>query len=229
MTDDYALAQRLTPHLLGTLLSVSGDTFNYDAIAAFAASLDSANFAAQHFAGVPRFANDEQLIRHCVQQAKPGGLFLEFGVATGRTLRFIAEEYAGPVYGFDGFNGLPEDWRPGYNAGAFAQAPPETAPNAELVIGYFDNTLPGFMVRHQQPVSFAHIDCDLYSSTKTILHCLKGNLIPGSILIFDEYLNYPGWREHEFKAWAEFVEQQHLTFHYTGCVPSHQQVSLILT
>jgi hypothetical protein len=47
MTDDYALAQRLSPHLFSTLLAASRDTFNYDAIATFAASLDSANFAAQ--------------------------------------------------------------------------------------------------------------------------------------------------------------------------------------
>ncbi len=226
--DIEALSALLEPLMATRLLKRSRDTFDYDRLADFAASLDSARFATEHFASAKRFPHDEALLRHGVAAARPDGLFLEFGVASGRTLRFIAEGHAGPVYGFDGFNGLPEKWRPGFPAGAFAQQPPETLPNAELVIGWFENTLPGFMVRHQEPISFLHIDCDLYSSTKTIFHYLKGYIIPGTVIVFDEFLNYPGWREHEYKAWSEFVTQQGLGFKYTGCVPSHQQVSVVI-
>ncbi|MDE8342303.1 MAG: class I SAM-dependent methyltransferase [Acidocella sp.] len=212
--------------MAANLLCASGDTFHYDKLAAFAASLDAATFASDHFNGVARFQSDEALLRNSVASANINGLFLEFGVASGRTLRFIAEEYQGQIYGFDSFNGLPENWREGYDLGAFAQRPPETLPNAELVVGLFDRTLPSFMVRHREPVSFLHIDCDLYSSTVTILEALKNSIIPGTIIVFDEFLNYPGWRQHEFKAWTEFSIKYNFKFKYTGVVPSHQQVRI---
>jgi hypothetical protein len=34
--------------------------------------------------------------------------------------------------------------------------------------------------------------------------------------MFDEYYNYPNWREHEYKAWQEFVAAQKITYRYTG-------------
>jgi hypothetical protein len=49
----------------------------------------------------------------------------EFGVWKGATINYIASKTPGPVHGFDSFEGLPEDWRPGFEAGAFkSQAPP---------------------------------------------------------------------------------------------------------
>ncbi|HQT64661.1 MAG: hypothetical protein B7Z75_05185 [Acidocella sp. 20-57-95] len=218
------LSLKLAPSLAKILLKSAGDTFDYDQLSALVASIDSALFASEYLMNVPRFNSDDALLRDSVVSARKGGLFLEFGVATGRTLRIIAETYPGKVYGFDSFNGLPENWREGYAAGAFAQQPPETLPNAELVIGLFDQTLPSFIVRNREPISFIHIDCDLYSSTVTILETLKNNIIPGTIIVFDEYLNYPGWRHHEYRAWTEFVKKYNVSFKYTGVVPIHQQL-----
>jgi len=222
------LADELTPHLTQRLLHTSRDTHNYDALAVLGASLDSACFASEHFLEAKRYPHDEALLREAVAQARPEGLFLEFGVASGRTLRFIAQGHAGKVYGFDSFGGLPEDWRPGFPAGAFAQTPPEVLPNAELVIGLFDSTLPGFLDRHPGKVSFLHVDCDLYSSTVTILKLLAHRFAPGTVIVFDEFLNYPGWRLHEYKAWIEFTQRYEVKFKYTGCVPYHQQVAVVL-
>ncbi|HQT65138.1 MAG TPA: class I SAM-dependent methyltransferase [Acidocella sp.] len=226
--DILALAGRLAPIMAASLLGRSHNGYDYDRLGEVAASIDSSNFAVENFKRAMRFPTDEALLRHAVTTARTDGLFLEFGVASGRTLRIIADAHAGKVYGFDGFNGLPEDWRPGYPAGSFAQQPPEIPENAELVIGWFDKTLPHFVVHHQKPVSFLHIDCDLYSSTKTILHWLKDAIVPGTVIVFDEFLNYPGWRAHEYKAWNEFVAQQSLNFSYVGCVPSHQQVAVLV-
>src|SRR6185312_8949753 len=49
------------------------------------------------------------------------GLCVEFGVGTGGSLRKIAEHCY--VYGFDSFNGLPEDWRNRFPVGYFALTP----------------------------------------------------------------------------------------------------------
>jgi predicted O-methyltransferase YrrM len=226
--DIPSLADDLTPHLAHRLLQTSRDTHDYDRLAAFAASMDSANFAVEHFQSAARYPEDQALLREAVSQARPDGLFLEFGVASGRTLWTIAEGHAGPVYGFDSFNGLPETWRPGYPVGVFAQEPPQTLPNAELVIGLFDKTLPAFMERHPGVASFIHVDCDIYSSTVTILENLASRIVPGTVIVFDEFLNYPGWRQHEFKAWQEFTGKYGIKFRYIGCVPGHQQVCVII-
>ncbi len=51
----------------------------------------------------------------------------------------------------------------------------------------------------------------------------------GTVLVFDEYLNYPGWREHEFRAFQEFVAETGRAYEYLSVVPSHQQVAVIIT
>lgn len=145
------LLDQMEPILAARLLKSSLDTFNYDELAAFAASIDSARFATRHFGQSARHPHGESLLRATVAAAMPEGLFLEFGVATGRTLRIIADAHPGPVFGFDSFGGLPETWRPGFHAGLFAQQPPETLPNAELVIGLFGASLPGFLASHPGP------------------------------------------------------------------------------
>ena len=48
-------------------------------------------------------------------------LWLEFGVATGRTINYISKFTNEKVYGFDSFEGLPEKWRDGYDTGAFSR------------------------------------------------------------------------------------------------------------
>jgi hypothetical protein len=45
----------------------------------------------------------------------------------------------------------------------------------------------------------ANIDCDLYSSTLDILEGMHGRIVEGTILIFDEYICHPSWRQDEFR------------------------------
>ena len=74
------------------------------------------------------------------------------------------------------------------------------------------------------PIAFVHIDCDLYSSTKTIFDLLTDRLIPGTIIVFDEYFNYPNWENHEFKAFQELVAQRKLAYTYLAF--ARQQVTV---
>lgn len=204
-------------------------SFHYDRLAELAASLDSARFALEFFGGVPRFDNDEAMMRAACRAAPADGLVLEFGVASGRSIAWIGQERAAQtVYGFDSFEGLPEDWRPGFGAGTFAQAPPAVPKNVELVVGWFNATLPGFVAAHPGPVALLHVDCDLYSSTVTILEALADRIVPGTVIVFDEFLNYPGWPQHEVRAWNEFVARTGIKYRYAGCVPSHQQVMVVI-
>jgi hypothetical protein len=133
------------------------------------------------------------------------------------------------VYGFDSFEGLPEAWRSGFPAGAFDLDQLPDVPGAELVVGWFDDTVPGFLAEHPGPVSFLHLDADLYSSTRTVLDLVGPRLQPGSIVLFDEYFNYLGWEEHEHRAWREYVARTGTRFEYLGYTIDNEQVIVRVT
>lgn len=92
--------------------------------------------------------------------------------------------------------------------------PPNVKKNVILHNGYFKNTLPEFSKNNDQKIAYMNIDCDLYSSTKTVFNNLGDKIQKGTIIHFDEYLNFPSWREHEFKVWSEFVEENNVKFDY---------------
>lgn len=133
------------------------------------------------------------------------GTALEFGVAGGLSLRRIvaAMPPGSRVVGFDSFEGLPEHWRDGFGVGAFRSVPP-VVPGAELVVGLYDQTLPEWSV--PDDVTLVHVDCDLYSSTRTVLAHIGPHLKPGCLIVFDEYHGYPGSEDHEEKAWREWAD-----------------------
>jgi hypothetical protein len=154
------------------------------------------------------------------------GLWMEFGVFRGGTLTQIANwkklfcgSNSQPVYGFDTFSGLPTDWRPGFGAGSFG-IPNGTVisvpSNTILVKGLFIDTLPTqlrLIDREYQchtPVSFVHIDCDIYDGARDVLFLLGSRLVSGSIIVFDELFNYPGYKKHEIKALFEFLAGSNL-------------------
>ena len=86
-----------------------------------------------------------------------------------------------------------------------------------------------FLERNKEDRSFLHIDCDLYSSMRAVLKLCGPRIRKGAVLVFDEYLNYPGWRDHEFRAFQEFVAETGRQYEYLSVVPSHQQVAVIVT
>ena len=182
---------------------------------------------ARSFGGVSPYVAKCDLLDFAVGIAPPEGLILEFGVATGDTLCRIAR-LRQPAHGFDSFEGLPEDWRTGYARGAFAMAPP-TVPGATLHVGWFDETLPKFLAHHDGPIAFVHMDADLYSSTDTIFREASDRFVEGTIILFDEYFNFPGWEQHEHKAFMEFVERTGHGFEYVAYNSLHEQVLVRLT
>ncbi len=158
------------------------------------------------------------------------GMALEFGVYSGRTLRVIAAgRDGGGVFGFDSFDGLPEDWRDGFPAGTFALDEPPDVPGAELVVGLFEDTLEKFLAAHHEPVAFVHIDADLYSSAATVLRHVGPRLRPGSVIVFDEYFGYPGWQDHEYRAWRDHVAASGLRFGYEAYTAGNEQVVVRIT
>ena len=192
------------------------------------ATFDSAKYYTEHMLQVRNFDNKENLLAYCVSQLDPqrAGLALEFGVASGKTINHIAGFHPGLVYGFDSFQGLPETWRTGFEQGAFAGELPSVASNVELVVGWFEESLKTFAPLQEQEVSFIHMDCDLYSSTKTVFEHTAPRFAEDVWIVFDEYWNYPGWQAHEHKALQELVAETGMSYEYVGIVANSQQVAV---
>jgi len=75
--------------------------------------------------------------------------------------------------------------------------------------------------------ALVHIDCDLYSSTRTVFEHIGDRIVSGTILVFDEYFNYVNWRAHEHKAFQELVRERALRYRYLAF--STQQVAVAIT
>lgn len=167
----------------------------------------------------------------CTNAVKVDGLWLEFGVYRGRTITAIAQNTTNIIYGFDSFEGLPEFWdvdnpegvyslggtiplgaiagSNDQNPGMYDKSPTQVIQpwpaNVNLIKGLFGDSLPPFLEKCKEPVAFVNIDSDLYSSAKTVLDLLEDRFQDGTILTFDELCDYPTYREHEIKAFAEFL------------------------
>ena len=68
-----------------------------------------------------------------------------------------------------------------------------------LVKGFFDQTLRTY----ERPIALLHLDCDLYQSYMDALRWLYDRVVPGGLILFDEYEDpaFPGGR----KAIDEFL------------------------
>lgn len=204
---------------------------NVDEILYQLAAEQSGQYVIDHMKTTPNYDYDLDLHRATIKRLDPvllsQGYVLEFGVATGRTIRHIARLLPDQqIWGFDSFQGLPENWSWLFPRGSFKGNQPRVPGNVHLVEGMFDQTLPGWCSNLKGPVALLHIDCDLYTSTRTVLDILADRIVPGTIIVFDEYLNFPGWQQDEFRAWQEFVVQHQLRYRYIGRVGSHQQVAV---
>lgn len=146
----------------------------------------------------------------CLSKASRSGAHCEFGVFAGQTINFFANLRPDVQFeGFDSFEGLPEEWS-GYLQFDFNRGKklPVVRENVRLHVGWFSDTLPDYVrecrVKGIDSISFLHIDCDLYSSTVDILTSTSHLLMDGTLVLFDEYFCYPGYENHEMKAFKEF-------------------------
>jgi len=181
------------------------------------AQQQTCEFVERHLPLHLAFRSHTALIERCLELTPADGLVLEFGVYKGRSINLIAERLPDrTVHGFDSFEGLPEPWL--YRRDAFGDIDglPAVRDNVELIAGWFDRTLPPFLSEHTGHAAFIHVDSDLYASARTILMLLRERIHAGTVILFDEYFNYPGWKEGEHKAFTEFVAEHSITFEYIG-------------
>jgi hypothetical protein len=190
--------------------------------------------------------------RHVVPLVKNDGLWMEFGVFRGRSIQQISSLTSNIVYGLDSFQGLHEHWDDENPKGVYSSGgitprgaiigknhsmfdPSETLnvepwnENIRLISGFFDKTLPDFLIQHTENAAFLHIDSDLYSSCSTIFKYMKDRIVPGTIICFDELLDYPTYKQGEIKAFAEFLLETNNKFEpliYNGGDKTYSQACI---
>jgi hypothetical protein len=207
---------------LGVLLEHAGEPRGAELLQQVATGgpLDRARVDAWRYihasaAGARMVATRAETFRIALEAARVNGLVLEFGVHFGASIRQIAALAGQAVHGFDSFQGLPEDWhhepRGSYSTDG---ALPEVPPNVTLHAGWFAATLPGFLERHAGALRLGHVDCDLYSSTKSVLDALAERVRAGTVFVFDEYAGNEHWRDDEFRAFQEAVQLRGWCYEY---------------
>ena len=145
-----------------------------------------------------------ELLNHSfiyISMANVDGLCFEFGVRYGRTTQVLAKHLKTTVHGFDSFYGLPEKWgripKGSYTTNGFV---PTFETDVVLWKGLFIDSIPDFLSKNKYfSIKFIHVDCDLYQSTFDALDKLISHLVKGTIIVFDEYLMHPSWKEDEYK------------------------------
>lgn len=140
---------------------------------------------------------------------KQPGDIVECGVFRGDSLRRICKTVKDiaperTVFGLDSFEGFPPGGITGFDItrfrsktrleGKFTNA--DDVPGRlthfaqtfgielDLRKGYFEKTLPGITDR---TFCFIHIDCDTYAGHVEVLHALYDRLVPGGIIVYDDY------------------------------------------
>ena len=151
-----------------------------------------------------RFGLYDYLARQIGNQAID---YLEFGVFRGESFKYWLSLNQNPesrFTGFDTFTGLPEQWE-NYDVGAFDTngAAPQIGDNrARFIKGIFQDSLYGFLRDFSPRLQLLiHIDSDLFSSALFVLAAMDRIVVPGTIILFDEFASLM----HEFRAWNEYL------------------------
>jgi hypothetical protein len=178
---------------------------------------------------VPYYSSRWSLLAAIAERAPSSGRWMEFGVFRGDSINLLAEKCPSKIFGFDSFEGLPDDWTLVHHQGDYSTGGelPPVRENVVLIKGWFADSLPRFLdAEGTFPVAFLHIDSDLYSSADYVLSTLGDRLGPGSIIVFDEFAGVTP--DDEFRAFRNFIRRSGKRFRYIGCSPGGQVAVEIL-
>ena len=151
--------------------------------------------------------------------------YLEFGVFKGASIQWWLKNNRhtqSKFYGFDTFEGLPEDFgmfKKGMLS-AEGKLPETNDVRCTFVKGLYQSSLQNFLKTYNSSNrKVIHIDCDLYSSTLYVLTSIAPFLTIGDIVIFDEFLT----PTQEFKAFDDFISAYYFKFELIGAVNNYYQ------
>jgi len=196
------------------------------------AQVSSAKYIEQNISTAMIFKERTELWSYALDSVTVNGINLEFGVSWGKSINYFSK-ILGPerkIFGFDSFLGLKQDFfgtpftQKSFSTGGSL---PRVNKNVELIVGWFSETLPEFLLSHVELFSFVHLDADTYESTIEVLDLISDRITLGTVIVFDEYIGIPNWMNNEYRAWAEFVEKRNLKYQYIAFSPQSVAIKII--
>jgi hypothetical protein len=168
---------------------------------------------------------------HTLASESIAGDVVEFGVASGKSLKFLVENgrnlgLDARYWGFDSFEGLAEPseydyqfWHKGaysYSLESVAKVLDAGAANDLILVkGWFSETLPKTDVPR---IAFARIDPDHYEPTLEVLNYLTDRLVDGAFVTFDDWTHDKNVGEtRAFFEWYPSVRGR-LQFHHVASI-----------
>lgn len=178
-----------------------------------------------------RYRLYEAVSKHFRLDQKPIA-YLEFGVAAAASFKWWLAQNAhaeSRFYGFDTFEGLPEDWGGFFKKGDMhADVPVLDDTRAMFVKGIFQDTLCNFIDTHKQELvskqKVIHLDADLFSATLFSLSQLYQYLQKGDIILFDEF----NVANHEYQAFRIFTEAFYVKLKPVAAQNNYYQMAFIV-
>ena len=183
---------------------------------------ESADYAEKNMSEAIVFTdgNKRKMWNCAISKLKIDGHIAEFGVLEGDSINYLADLiFPKTIFGFDSFLGLEEDYSIDWPKGGFNKngEMPLVNINVSLIKGSFSDTLPEWLNKNSKVFSFINIDCDTYEATSTVLNSIgPTRIITGTYILFDEYFGFPGWKNHEFKAWQEYCIKNNVKYKYVA-------------
>lgn len=102
--------------------------------------------------------------------------------------------------------------------------PPIAAPNLRFIKGWFEDSLAPFLASvNLKRRLVLHMDADLYAPTMYVFNTMKDLLIPGTIVIFDEFW----FVKDEFKALVDFTNNTGKKFEYIAITDRNVAIEFI--
>jgi O-methyltransferase len=162
-------------------------------------------------------------------------IYLEFGVHKGESTREWTKLNTHPdsvFYGFDSFEGLPENWQ--WNTGkkipkgtfsTQGNVPEIKDERVYFIKGLFQKTLLPFLKEKGQTFIDAnvivHFDADLYSSELFCLAQLYEHLPNGALLFFDDFFVV----DHDFRALKDWSASHLIDLEIIACMPNYKRAA----
>jgi O-methyltransferase len=156
--------------------------------------------------------------------------YIEFGVFDGSSFNWWLNHLKANdsrFYGFDTFEGLPEDWGRFEKGDMSASMPILTDKRGAYFKGLFQDTMQPFLTQvnlHNNKRKIVHLDADLFSSKLFALTSLAPYLKKNDILLFDEF-NVPN---HEYFAFKLFCESYYVKTKLIAAVNNYYQIAVII-
>jgi len=156
----------------------------------------------------------------------------EFGVYKGASIKYFSSINSDPgskFIGFDTFEGLPEDWIDGsrtvkskkFSVGG--EIPQIDDKRVSFVRGFFQDTLPKFLKEFNAPNQLViNNDSDPYSSSLYVLTYANNIILPGTIIIFDEFYSVM----NEFRALQDYCSSYMRSYEVIAATRNHIKVTI---